>query len=183
MVTKIDITIDLCGGYLPRVPRQARMILKEKLQGFVEEQIYEEKFEFFTQNCPPELAVRVGNNNLDTCSAFNIKDPEGVKYMTVKMYNKVLDLMSRDGTKPVGSRFNIALGCQRNLDVLAHRVKRTQTRGLTRLEVSYYFDTDSDHEFGEPSFKTLFWRGAKDFMDLLVSEVLNDSEVLREVHR
>ena len=35
--------------------------------------------------------------------------------MTIKIYDKILDLVSREGSKPIGSRLSEIIGSRRNL--------------------------------------------------------------------
>lgn len=60
-----------------------------------------------------DLRVHSGENNLDSCKQFWIKDGERCKLMTVKFYDKLLDLVAREGTHQVGSRMATVLGSSR----------------------------------------------------------------------
>ena len=58
------------------------------------------------------------------------------KLLNIKIYDKTLDLISRDGRQMVGSRIPEILGCKGYTDPLKKRVCDAQNSGLTRLEVS-----------------------------------------------
>ena len=47
-----------------------------------------------------------GSNNLATCFQFEIINKEGEKILTIKFYDKILDLIGRNGYQVVGSRVN-----------------------------------------------------------------------------
>ena len=57
--------------------------------------------------------VTIGDNNLDTCLQFKVKDKNKDHFLTVKAYDKMVDLIARDGCLPVGSRLSTILGCKR----------------------------------------------------------------------
>lgn len=56
------------------------------------------------------LRVKGEDRRLQTCFKYVVFDRDGCKVMTVKIYDKTLDLMGRDGCLPVGSRFSSILG-------------------------------------------------------------------------
>ena len=53
-----------------------------------------------------------GNNNLDTCYQYAVVDEKNDKLLNVKVYDKFLDLIGRDGIQMVGSRVGNILGCK-----------------------------------------------------------------------
>ena len=83
-----------------------------------------------------DLRVHSGENNLDSCKQFQIKDGEHCKIMIVKFYDKLLDLVAREGTHQVGSRMATVLGSSHKLSVFNKRLSSSQYTGLSRLEVS-----------------------------------------------
>ena len=48
----------------------------------------------------------------------------------------MLELIGREHTYPVGSRFKTILGSTRKLDSFQKKLRKVQKEGLTRLEVS-----------------------------------------------
>jgi len=59
--------------------------------------------------------------------------------MKVKVYDKILELVGRDGARLVGSRVNQVVGAVRNSDMLQTKIRKAQKSGLTRLEISFCF--------------------------------------------
>ena len=57
-----------------------------------------------------DLEVVRGENNLDTCYQYAVKDANKNKILNVKIYDKMLDLVARDGCKRVGSKIATILG-------------------------------------------------------------------------
>lgn len=53
-------------------------------------------------SCP---RVTLSKGCLDSCIKFKIEDKYGHQVMVLKFYDKMLDLMGRDGYKLLGSRF------------------------------------------------------------------------------
>ena len=56
------------------------------------------------------LRVLHGSNNLATCFQYEVVTKDGEKVLNIKFYDKVLDLVARDGYQMVGSRVNQILG-------------------------------------------------------------------------
>ena len=71
-----------------------------------------------------DLEVIRGDNNLDTCFQYVIQDDDGRKLMVVKLYDKLLDLMTRDGTQLVGSRMATILGSKQYLSLFEKRIRK-----------------------------------------------------------
>ena len=57
-----------------------------------------------------DLKVMRGDNIIETCYQYTVKDQEGEKLLAIKFYDKVLDLVARDGCHLVGSRIATILG-------------------------------------------------------------------------
>ena len=64
---------------------------------------------FLKLNSDLDFKVVLGDNNLDSCYQFVVKDTYGTKLLTIKAYDKVLDLLGRDGYHLVGSRMATVL--------------------------------------------------------------------------
>ena len=60
----------------------------------------------YPQGAGGGFTVKRGDNKLQTCYQYAVMDRDQAKVMTVKFYDKTLDLMGREGTKAVGSRFS-----------------------------------------------------------------------------
>jgi len=57
----------------------------------------------------------------------------------IKMYDKIVELVGRDGTNLVGSQINKVVGAVRNIDKLQRKITKAQNFGLTRLEISHRY--------------------------------------------
>ena len=64
--------------------------------------------------------------------------------MTVKFYDKILDLIGREGCLPVGSRLSKVLGSKNYVDPMRKVYKGAQTKGITRVEVSVHINDSDD---------------------------------------
>ena len=51
-----------------------------------------------------------------------VTDCDFQKLITIKVYDKTLDLIGRDGCKSVGSRFAAILGSSKKIGILEHSV-------------------------------------------------------------
>ena len=61
---------------------------------------------------------------------------ESVKLLNIKIYDKTLDMIGRDGFQRVGSRLDQVLGAKREFNLFTKRICDASKTGLTRLEVS-----------------------------------------------
>ena len=69
-----------------------------------------------------------------------MKDKPGNKLLVIKIYDKMLDLVARDGGNIVGSKMNKILGAKRELSLFEKRIRLAQYDGMTRVEVSICHD-------------------------------------------
>ena len=94
------------------------------------------------------LKVFTGKNNLDTCYQYGIK--AGIKgarqeLLNIKIYDKVLDLVSHQYKWPVGCSADELLGCKKLLDIRNKRICSARFMGVTRVEVSVFPNAVDDY--------------------------------------
>ena len=70
-----------------------------------------------------ELKVMSGDNILPSSFQYKLVDGNGKKFVTVKFYDKILDLMGRDGCTLVGSRFSQILGSKMELSRISESAR------------------------------------------------------------
>ena len=131
----------------------------------------------------PELTVTSGDNNLSTCYQYAVTDATGCKFLGIKFYDKMIDLIGREATHLVGSRVSTIVGSCRSKDAFSQRLCQAQLTGLTRLEVSIYPDTEGRYNPMLPSVKTLWHLKIQRALDELVAGVLNNTKVLCKTYR
>ena len=61
---------------------------------------------------------------------------DGDRLLVVKLYDKLLDLIARDGSHIVGSRINTILGSKQQLSTFDSRIRKAQLFGMMRIEIS-----------------------------------------------
>ena len=71
------------------------------------------------------LEVTKARNSLETCFQFDAKDEDGDKILTVKVYDKTIDLISRDGSNMVGSKTNAIVCSKKKMSILNQRLGRS----------------------------------------------------------
>ena len=81
-------------------------------------------------------------------------DEERNKLLNIKMYDKMLDLLSREGIRQVGSRISDIVCSRDKLSVFDRRVSKAQFIGMTRLEISIRRDALEKYSPQLPSVKT-----------------------------
>ena len=118
------------------------------------------------------LRLIKGDNNLETCYQYAVLDVDNDKLLNIKIYDKTLDLISRDGRQMVGSRIADILGCKGHNNTFMKRVCDAQNSGLTRLEVSICKSALQKFNPWQSSVKTLWHKKTQATLDLIVEEVL-----------
>lgn len=103
--------------------------------------------------------------------------------MTIKIYDKLLDLIGREAHHMVGSRIAVILGSRQVLTSFMRRIKEAQDDGLTRLEVSITQVALQRYIFANPTVKTCWHTKMQSAMDHLVDRFLNDPRILTYVYR
>ena len=68
------------------------------------------------------LRVVNGGNNLDTCFQYAVKNEEGEKLLSIKVYDKLLEMISKDSTHMVGSKIKYILGSTKYKTILDKRI-------------------------------------------------------------
>ena len=145
------------GSFMPFDEREAYDEVKSILQERIEDVFNHTTTNFFNARHLGELTVNRGDNILPTCFQYAIKNDEGLKLMTVKIYDKVMDLVSRDGSAIVGSKINVILGSKHNLTSFETMVARAEYTGVTRLEVSIHSPTLINHIPTAPGYRKIWY--------------------------
>jgi hypothetical protein len=85
--------------------------------------------------------------------------------MVVKFYDKIINLVGKDGTKLVGSMIKSVIGSTQKPDAFSSKMRKAKLSGLTRLEVSFRFPDSDDYCFGLPFMKHNFHKQAEILLD------------------
>ena len=91
-----------------------------------------------------KFSVKSGGGRLQTCFKYDVVDSETRRAITIKFYDKILDLVGREGCLPVGSRLSTILGAKTKLGSMREVYCVAQTKGITRLEVSVHLSYCED---------------------------------------
>ena len=130
-----------------------------------------------------DFTTRRGDNNLATCYQYAVQDGDRCKVLNVKFYEKIIDLMSREGLLPVGSRISKIVGSTQVKDAFHHRVRESLRTGLTRPEVSVctaaFTKYDPKSMLAGPSG----CKKMQTFIDQIISNVLNHKNTLSLAYR
>ena len=94
----MDYAQDFKGSFIPDDPTEAYNIMKDTLEPEINRifNTYDENF--LRHGMTGGLTVKKGSNCLTSCFQFDIFDDDCDKLFTVKVYDKILDLISRDGS-------------------------------------------------------------------------------------
>ena len=121
-LSKIDAAIDMKGSFLPNLGKSYRDEIAQRLSLVIQEVFRSDFCNFLTLGSINGLHLTQGSNNLDTCYQYAVLDEDQDKLLNIKMYDKTLDLIGRDGTQMVGSRLSQILGCRGQFNTFIKRV-------------------------------------------------------------
>jgi hypothetical protein len=75
------------------------------------------------------------------------------------------------------------VGSKPHVEKFDQRFRVAADSGVTRLEVSIFFNNTAEYRFKQPSMHNLLALNGIKFVDRLLSDVLNNAEVLKEVYK
>ena len=91
---------------------------------------------FLSLHCISNLKVVRGHNILDTCYQYHVKNDRNVRILNVKIYDKMIDMLSREDCHTIGTRTSNIIGSKHHLDSFDIKLRDARFSGMTRLEVS-----------------------------------------------
>ena len=94
----MDYAQDFKGSFIPEDQAEAFKIMKEILEPEVNRIFNSYDENFLLHGMTGDLTVRKGNNCLSSCYQFDVYDDDSDRLFTIKVYDKILDLLSRDGS-------------------------------------------------------------------------------------
>ena len=171
------------GSFIPDLRKSSHNEISELLSRAVEQVFSTESTNFLSLNSINGLRVIRGVNNLDTCYQYAVVDEEQEKLLNIKVYDKTLDLIGRDGMQMVGSRLGHILGCKGQYNTFIKRVCQAKNSGLTRLEISICRRALQKFRPWQASIKTLWHKKTQVALDFIVKEVLQSKTVLKHIIR
>ena len=116
LVSKVDITRDHHGSFISTSMTKVAPLMLSALQGLMA--LPESPLRTWTRNHIPEdrvASVSRDGVGLDTCAKFKVCTDLGTKVLTIKYYDKIMDLVCRDGFYCVSSKWSAIVGCKRKL--------------------------------------------------------------------
>lgn len=180
---KIDVAVDLQGSLLARDPSAAQETLQGLLGVGVDALLASADCNFLGLYPILGLGTIDGENILNSCLQFAIKDQTGEKILNIKAYDKVLDLVGREATYLVSSRVNTILGNKYEVGVFERQLRKQQHVGMTRLELSICHSALEKFSPWAPSVRTLWHQKVTKFAEEIIGRVLNDERALSLVYR
>ena len=109
-LSKIDVAVDMKGSFIPDHSNSHHKEIGELLGQAMTEIFQFDSLNFLSLNPISDLRVVRGENNLDTCYQYAVLDGEKETLLKVKVYDKTLDMIGRDGINMVGTRLDHILG-------------------------------------------------------------------------
>ena len=139
--TQINLAIDLKGALLCDKKNLTCALIMADFASCIK-QIFQEElwFEFFNPFQVNLPQFKDGCNFLDTYFQQEALDQYKIKALNIKFYDKLTELVGRGGSNLVGSRIKEIVGSKGFFDRLTQRFRNTITSGVTRLEVSFFFN-------------------------------------------
>jgi hypothetical protein len=97
-VTKIDFTTDLKGAFLCNNKVVAYSLIRTELKKCIKNIVENEDwFAFYNRYPMKGPRLRDGCNNFETCFQFEVIDQNNFKVLNIKLYDKITELIGRDG--------------------------------------------------------------------------------------
>ena len=90
--------MDFKGSLLPADRDEAYDAVKALLEDELGEIFRDSATNFLSTTPLTGLRLRKGDNNLATCLQYAVLDANDLKILQVKIYDKIMDLVGRDGT-------------------------------------------------------------------------------------
>jgi hypothetical protein len=168
---------------LPPNERELKSAIQNAIQTCIEELLANGNLKFFTHNSISCPIVKIESKNLASCWKFNVHDEKDKKVLTVKVYDKIADMVGREGVKLVGSNLSKVVGSCYNLDVMSKKVRAAKNHGITRVEVSFYFDDSDEYRFGQPFMNNMFHSNASILLKRITTKVINEPTIHDQVCR
>ncbi len=114
-------------------------------------------------------ALKTGDKQLDSCYQYAVLDIEEKKVLNIKVYGKLSELIGRDGSKLFGSKIKEIVGCKRQVCKHDQKFRIAKDNGMTRLEISFNFDTFTGYSFNQPSVKNQFQHYVSNLIEKLTN--------------
>ena len=130
-----------------------------------------------------DLRVVNGENNLETCYQYAVVNDKNDRLLKVKFYDKMLDMIGRDGTQMVGTRVDHILGSKGTYSSFIKRIVQAQHIGMTRLEISICAAALQQFKPWQSSVKTLWHSKMQAALSTIVQDVLHNKAVVKHVYR
>ena len=119
---KIDVAADYYGSFLTDDFKGSYSWVKNVLAACMIDVFESRETNFLSLFRFGDVVITSGDNNLDSCFQYYVKRERGAGLLKVKLYDKMLDLVARDGSNLVGSRLKAALGAKDHLSMFERRV-------------------------------------------------------------
>ena len=121
-LTKLDIAADFLGAFLAIQHQDAYSVVKDRLKAAVDMIFGSTHSNFLSLERLGGFRVLRGENILNSCFQYKVKDSDGPLLFIVKFYDKILDLAGREATHICGSRINDIIGSKHHIDDFNKRV-------------------------------------------------------------
>ena len=115
-LTKIDVACDMKGAFMPGRDNEKKEFIRKKLDVAFNGIITDHWRNFLSLSRALNVRIINGDNNLNSCYQYVVKDSDNEKLLTIKIYDKILDLIGRDGRQMVGSRMATVLNSSQHND-------------------------------------------------------------------
>ena len=174
----MDFCRDYMGSFIPARASETYQRIKECLREVFDVIAADSSLNILPNTSGMGFIVRAGDNRLRTSFQYVVADHQSNKLATVKVYDKTLDLMGREGCKTVGSRFPIMLGSKRASGNMERRIWMAQSTGMTRVELSLHVDGLSGCNWDVDDMRYTWHVKIPRILEVISNSVLNHETVL-----
>ena len=128
------------GSFIPPKNAEVFKLMQALLQDLVLNLMGRNQLNYFSHQSPAGLQVEPAGGTLSTCYRYDVIDQNKNQLLIVKIYDKMLDLVGREGCTFIGTNLPKLIGSTNHIDAFQQKLRKAKLKGMTRLEVSFNFN-------------------------------------------
>ena len=128
------------GSFIPPKNAEVFKLIQKLLQDLVVNLMGNNQLNYYSHQGPIGLEVEPADGTLSTCYRYDVIDQNKNQLLIVKFYDKMLDLVGREGCTLIGTNFPKLIGSTNHINAFQQKLRKAKLKGMTRLEVSFNFN-------------------------------------------
>ena len=182
-LNKIDVAMDMKGGFIPVIQGRTFEQIRKRLQVAVGLIFGDRETNFLCPSSVRNLTVEEGVNILDTCWQYEVWNKDEERLLNIKIYDKFIDLVARDHFFMIGSRTANIIGSKLHIDSFNKKLRHAKLSGMARLEISICKAAIENYKFYMTPERTLWHQKMQKIMEFLIDDILNNKNIISIIYR